>query len=116
MRMSNEPQHSAADPTAQVIELSELHGAPAPSKPVFAGNMDLVRNVKVRLTACVGHREITIDELFALSEGDVLELDCATNDPVELYLGERLVGRGELVVVGEHFGVRLLELGAGLGT
>lgn len=99
------------EPNAKAVQLVELGEQPQIGKPVFGSNMDLIQGIKVRLSACVGRREMTVKDLFALKEGEIVELDRASNDPVELYLDEKLVGRGELVVVGDNFGIRIVELG-----
>jgi len=104
--MMNETQTRA-------VQLAELSDTPQPGTAVFGENLDLIRDVKVSLSACIGQCELTVRQLFALKTGEVVALDRASDGPVDLYLDCRLVGRGELVVVGEHFGVRLLEIGQG---
>lgn len=79
---------------------------------LFPPKIDLIQGVKVRLGVSVGQAEISVAELFALKEGAVLPLDKATDDPVEVFLDGKLVGLGELVVVGDQFGVRLTQIGA----
>jgi len=99
-------------PAARSIKLQELVPAnDAGAAPLFAGRLELIRGVKVRLSVSVGGAEISVAELFALKEGALLPLDKATDEPIEIYLDDRLVGRGELVVVGDHFGVRVTEIG-----
>lgn len=98
-------------PTAKAVQLAELGDAPPSGKAAFGSNMELIQGIKVRLSACVGQRELTVKELFSLKEGEVVALDRASNDPVELYLDAKLIGRGELVVVGDNFGIRIVELG-----
>jgi flagellar motor switch protein FliN len=91
---------------AQLEDL-QTHAAGAP----IGGALDLIYDVKVRLTMSVGAAQLTIGELYALKEGAVLKLDKATGDPVDVFLDSRLVARGELMVAGEHFAVRITELG-----
>lgn len=95
----------------RAVQLAELTDAPQPGSAVFGENLDLIRDVKVSIRACIGQCELTVRELFALKSSEVLTLDRDSDGPVDLYLDGRLVGRGELVVVGEHFGVRILEMG-----
>lgn len=99
------------EPTAKAVQLMELSDSVTTGKPAFGPNLELIQGLKVRVSASIGQREITVKQLFALKEGEVLELDRASNDPVDLYLDSKLIGRGELVVVGDNFGVRILELG-----
>ena len=100
--------------TARSVQLTELAQAPATAKPAFGEKLDLIAGLKVRVSACVGQREITVRQLFGLKDGEILELDRGSDDPVDLYLDGKLIGRGELVVVGDNFGIRLIELGGGV--
>ncbi len=70
--------------------------------------------VPIEITVSVGRAHPTVKELLQLSKGSVLELDKALEDPVELFVGNRLIGLGALEVVetGEqsHLAVRLTEV------
>ena len=59
----------------------------------------------------LGSAELTVAELFALKEGAVVELLQASDAPLDISLDGRVIGRGELVVVGDNFGVRITEIG-----
>ena len=73
-------------------------------------NSKLIENVGVTLEAYVGNARTTVGELSSLKENAVVPLDAALNQSVELRLNGVPVARGELVAVGEKFGVRLTEL------
>ena len=68
----------------------------------MAANYRLLQDVDVKLTVEIGQTRLTLRELLALGESSVIELDRQAN--------ELLIGRGEVVTVGERFGVRLTEL------
>ena len=70
----------------------------------------IIENVGVELEALLGTARLTVAELAALQPGDAVTLDTVLNETVELRLGDALVARGELVAVGEKFGVRLTEI------
>jgi flagellar motor switch protein FliN len=93
------------------VKLLELQPAKEVGVPLFPPKIELIQGVKVRLGTSMGCTEITVAELFALKEGAVLSLDKATDEPVEVLLDGRLVAEGELVVVGDRFGVRLTRIG-----
>ena len=97
--------------SAKSVELQDISTGGEGARALFPGNLDLISGLKVNLSVSVGRCEITVAELFALKEDSLLTLDAGTNDPVEIYLDSRLVGRGELVVVGDQFGVRITEFG-----
>ena len=80
---------------------------PAPAPKVSAR---LIENVGVELEAFLGSAGMTVAELTALTPGAVVSLDAQLNAAVELKLNGVAVARGELVAVGEKFGVRLTEI------
>ena len=92
------------------IELEELNESQRGESIV--ASLDLVRHLKVKLSASLGAAELTVGELMALKQGSVFRLDKETNDPLDVFLGERLVARGTLVVVDDHFGVQITEIAA----
>jgi len=96
---------------ARAVKLQELTRSEAAGKAVFAGQLELIQGVKVQLKASVGQSELTVAELFALKEGSVITLDQPTDAPIDIHLDGKLIGRGEIVVVGDNFGVRITELG-----
>ena len=57
-----------------------------------------------------GAREMLLSELLELGSGDVLELDRLITDPVDLLVGDQIVARGEVVVVGGNFGLQVTEV------
>ena len=104
--MSNNPTGSAKS-----VLLQDIATGAEGTKPLFPGNLELIQGLKVSLSVSIGRSEISVAELFALKEESLLKLDKLTNEPVEIWLDSRLVGRGELVVVGDNFGVRITEFG-----
>ena len=109
-----EPTRTPAEaPAARTVKLPELiRTADAAGKPAFAGNFDLIQNVKVQIGVSLGTAEMTVAELFALKDGSVVALQQPSDAPIDILLDGRLIGRGELVVVGDTFGVRITEIGA----
>jgi flagellar motor switch protein FliN/FliY len=69
-----------------------------------------VAEVPVRISAVLGKRRVSIAELMALSPGAVIELDRRVGEPIDLYVNERLVARGELVLVDGVLGVTMTEI------
>lgn len=70
----------------------------------------LLHGVNVQLEAYIGTSEMTLEALLALRSGDLVTLDAQLNDLVELRLNDAVVGRGELVAVGDNFGIRIVEI------
>jgi flagellar motor switch protein FliN/FliY len=70
----------------------------------------LVRDVEVEITLEIGRRRMRIGDVLRLSPGQTLELNKAAGESIDLLVNGRLVGRGEAIVVGDRYGVRILEL------
>jgi flagellar motor switch protein FliN len=77
-----------------------------------AGNFDLLLEVELDAAVRFGSREMELKELLELGPGDVVELDRQVADPVDLIVGDRIVARGEVVLVNGNFGLRVTEVAA----
>ncbi len=75
-----------------------------------AGNMDLLMDVALRVTAELGRTAMAIKDVLSLGNGSVIELDKLAGDPVDLLVNGTLMARGEVVVVDDNFGVRITEV------
>ena len=73
-------------------------------------NLKVLENIDVNLTVEVGRTEITIRELLRLNEGSVVELDRLAGDPLDIMVNNTKSAKGEVVMVGERFGVRFGEI------
>ena len=72
--------------------------------------MDFLLDVPLQVSVELGRRRIRIAELLALGQGSVLELDKVAGEPLDIRVNDRLVARGEAVVVNDKFGVRLTDI------
>jgi flagellar motor switch protein FliN/FliY len=73
-------------------------------------NLRVLENIEVRMTVEVGRTEITIRDLLRLNEGSVVELDRLAGDPLDILINGTMIAKGEVVMVGERFGVRFGEI------
>ena len=96
--------------TARRIELTNLHPVSGKGRPVLDENHEIIRNIKVRVTVSVGKCTLTVRDLLDLKEGAVLTLDKETREPVDILLDGKLIARGDLIAVGDSFGVRISEV------
>ncbi len=71
---------------------------------------DLLGAVRVTLEVRLGQSSMTIDEMLALKKDSIVALENGLADPVALYLNGTIVARGEIVAVGDKFGVRIVEI------
>ncbi len=81
----------------------------APPRITSAG-IDLLLDVELETSLRFGSREMRLNEVLDLGAGDVIELDRHVSDPVDLLVGDKIVARGEVVLVNGSFGLRVLEV------
>lgn len=79
-------------------------------RPETPGNYDLLLEVELDASVRFGSREMELGELLELGPGDVVELDRNISDPVDLIVGNKIVARGEVVLVNGNFGLRISEV------
>ena len=93
--------------------MSDMSSTPSSGFPLdasLAANFRLLQDVDVKLTVEIGSAELTLRELLALGESSVIELDRQANELLDVFVNGTLIGRGEVVTVGDRFGVRMTEL------
>lgn len=81
-----------------------------PTPPVTRHAIDLISTLEMNVSVELGRTEMTISEVLALGPGSVIELDRLSGEPVDILVNDRLIARGEVVVVDENFGVRVVEV------
>ena len=92
-----------------------LDPAPAPAAPrrfapPSAERLDLLRGVEMSATVELGRARMTVNELLALTDGTIIELDRAAGEPADLFVNGRLLARGEVVVVDENYALRITQI------
>ncbi|MCE9597288.1 MAG: flagellar motor switch protein FliN [Spirochaetia bacterium] len=73
-------------------------------------NMELLMDVALRFTVELGRTQMNIKDVMMLGEGSIVELDKNVGDEVDIYVNDRLFGRGKLVVIDEFFGVQMTHI------
>jgi flagellar motor switch protein FliN/FliY len=104
--------HTPNNPSPSAATNPEPASAPAPPG---AGPMFLLHDVQVELTLEIGRRRMRIADVLKLSTGQTLELAKAAGEPLDIFVNGKLLGRGEAVVVGDRYGVRITEIVAPVG-
>jgi flagellar motor switch protein FliN len=114
----NEIANSGANaPTAAPLPPPTPPVAPA-SFPSLAGggaapapkNIDFILDIPMQVTVQVGSTKMIIRELLQLGQGSVIELEKLAGEPMEVLVNNKLVARGEVVVVNDKFGIRLTDV------
>jgi len=110
------------DPAA----VAESAGAPAPDVESFqlpsfnqamqeaqVSSIDLLKDVELNVKIELGRSRMLVEDVLKLGEGSVVELDKLAGDPVDVFVNDRLVARGEVLVLNDNFCVRVNEIVAG---
>ncbi|EGG95010.1 flagellar motor switch FliN [gamma proteobacterium IMCC1989] len=77
---------------------------------LLAGNIDVLKDLKIKMQVSLGETEIQVDKLMTMKEGSVVKLDREANSPLDIFINGKLVARGVMVVVDDDFGVQITEI------
>jgi flagellar motor switch protein FliN len=80
--------------------------------PVLSPGLELLLDVELEATLRFGCREMPLGEILDLGPGDVVQLDRHVADPVDLIVGDKIVARGEVVLINGNFGLRVTDVAA----
>lgn len=72
--------------------------------------LDLILDIPLKVTVELGRTKMIVNDLLQLGQGSVIELHKLAGDPLEVLVNDKLVARGEVVVVNEKFGIRLTDI------
>jgi flagellar motor switch protein FliN/FliY len=73
-------------------------------------NLEFLYDIPLNISVEVGRSKIKLKDLLKMGEGYVLELDKLAGEPLDLYVNSKLIAKGEAVMVGEKFGIRLTDV------
>lgn len=73
-------------------------------------NIELIKDIPVKVRAILGRTKMSIENILKLGPGHIMELDTLDGEPIDVYANNTLIARGEVVVVGEQFGIRITEI------
>ncbi|WP_430785915.1 flagellar motor switch phosphatase FliY [Virgibacillus flavescens] len=92
--------HEASFSTFEQVELSKNEQR----------NLDLLLDIPLKVTVELGRTKRTIRDILDLSSGSIIELDKLAGEPVDIFVNEKLIAKGEVVVIDENFGVRVTDI------
>jgi len=116
MAQATEEPAPAVEEAAPQVAPPPSPPQPAPVSPAHAEpdastkNIDLILDIQLKLTARLGKMEMSVGEIMKLSPGSVIDIDRFVDEPIELVVNDRLIARGDIVVVQENFGVKISEI------
>ncbi len=99
------------DVETQPLELPTFQQA---MQDAQVSSIDLLRDVELNVKIELGRSRMLVEDVLRLGEGSVVELDKLAGDPVDVFVNDRLVARGEVLVLNDNFCVRVNEIVAGL--
>lgn len=114
--MSDDTLDNLADKLAEEAAAMTEPAAAAPGKKEAAAdgakdrNLQLILDIPLKVTVELGRTKMPVSELLNLTQGSVIELSKLAGEPMEVLVNDKLIARGEAVVVNEKFGVRLTDI------
>ena len=111
------PVSVSPNEVAAAAPVASRRAAETPSLPLVRElppqrllDSDVLRDVELDVKIELGRARMRIEDIVNLADGAVIELDRAAGDPVDIFVNDRLVARGEVVVLSDRFAVRLTEV------
>jgi flagellar motor switch protein FliN/FliY len=105
MTGNTDPEQS---PPPENVEFAEIE--PGLKDGESPQGIDFLLDIPLEITVELGRTRIQIGDLLKLGQGSVVELEKLTNEPVDIYINQKLMGHGEVVVVNEKFAIRLTNI------
>lgn len=111
-RPYNEPQHYGAAPgrnvNVQPVQFANLGNAGLGAAD--ANNLNLLMDIPLKVTVELGRTQKQIKDILEFSQGSIIELDKLAGEPVDILVNNKLIAKGEVVVIDENFGVRVTDI------
>jgi flagellar motor switch protein FliN/FliY len=98
----------AGERQIQTADFAEF--APSPSVDAEVKNLSLLLDVPLQVTVELGRTKRSVQEILNLSAGSIIELDKLAGEPVDILVNNKLIAKGEVVVIDENFGVRVTDI------
>lgn len=90
---------------------NEAKAAPKKEAPKpLDRNLNLILDIPLKVSVELGRTKMPVNDLLNLTQGSVIELNKIAGEPMEVYVNDKLIARGEAVVINDKFGVRLTDI------
>ncbi len=96
-------------PTAENAQFTDFSQQP-PAQSIQRNSMDLLLDVEMNLTVELGRTNLTLKEVLDLTTDSVIELQKQAGEPLDILVNNKLIARGEVVVIDENFGIKITEI------
>jgi len=111
MQYAAPPQHYGApnrNLNVQPVQFANLQSAPY--NQIDQNNLELLMDIPLKITVELGRTHKQIKDILELSQGSIVELDKLAGEPVDILVNNKLIAKGEVVVIDENFGVRVIDI------
>ena len=99
-----------SDPQNLPLNELEAQASNAEARPQTAKDLEAVYDIPVQISAVLGRATMQVSQLLKLGRGAVVELDRKVGEAIDIYVNNRLVARGEVVLVEDKLGVTMTEI------
>lgn len=103
--LGNSMPENTAIHEASFSEFEEVHMSKNEQR-----NLDMLLDIPLKVTVELGRTEKSIKDILDLSSGSIIELDKLAGEPIDVFVNEKLIARGEVVVIEENFGIRVTDI------
>lgn len=102
----------APEEIKELLQNDSTGGSKTAGPPTLKSDrgLDFLYDIPLQISVEVGRSKILLKDLLKMGEGYVIELDKMAGEPLDLYVNSRLIARGEAVMVGDKFGIRLTDV------
>ena len=107
LRSIETPSEEGLPPGVEPFTLEPFGGTPASAE---MATIDVIRDVELNVRIELGRTQLQIEDVLRLHRGSVVPLDKLAGDPVDIFVNDRLIARGEILVLNDNFCVRVTEL------
>lgn len=97
-------------PVVQPVEFTEFDRQAGQMEQALPENLELLMDIPLQVTVELGRTKRTVQEILELAPGSVVELDKLAGEPVDILVNNKLIAKGEVVVIEENFGIRVTEI------
>jgi flagellar motor switch protein FliN/FliY len=104
----HQPSFAAPNRNIQSAQFTDFSGLGSP--PVDNPNLNLLLDIPLKVTVELGRTHKQIKDILELSQGSIVELDKLAGEPVDILVNNKLIAKGEVVVIDENFGVRVTDI------
>jgi flagellar motor switch protein FliN/FliY len=106
------PSNTAAAPAAQPFRPAEMspQNAIAPVSPAAEVPLSMLLDLSLPVSIELGRTSMTVQEILRLGRGSVIQLERLAGEPIDVFVGDRRFAEGEVVILGETFGVRITRI------